>query len=1092
MSAQPKNKQSDDKLNYTIQQEETKKFNEMIKTLNNIKEVKQNIKYLQNVIKDAKEYSIIQQKKYGNEEDNTELIATAKLEKSFWKLDLEMYENQLDDQYDDIVDYLNTLVLTDRTIFEYTYKDGSIEWVAISANSVREFKKKLREGLFDIETENSYESDSIDKLKIKEIVDVKILKAKAQTKSNDGKFFHYYNKTILDLTEFQIYRKDQKIDTTNCLVFALNKMGVNTDAIKTSCVGSIPRLKLSKIADELKIQINLHYEKRPNVLATQLYTKNKTYPKVDLCLFKNHYFAYKTVPYHMFAINDYEIYRTNKVKNRETAYKWDSKGYCEHKTEYSIKSITFIKEMFNKGFFEPMSYLNSKDNPIVTPHLSKFPLTLAQTEFIDMKAKCDINPYKQKTDFYNQQNLDKTTINKKICDWVAEDFNKNKITYKKGKAIENIYFADCEATTDGDKHKVFMVCFSEIREKNIHTFIGEDCIWKFLNKVKNNSLVYFHNLKYDWQFIYDKIMVVSSCEVKNKLYSVTAMRNIKFVDSYKMISTALHNFGKSFQLDITKQECPYDVFNTENIKKPFVSVKEVEDYYGKDVKSYQTFLTQAKNFIRRGVKFDHMDYCSFYCQRDVDVLKQGMMIFNYQIRSELGINTFQYLTSAGVALDYMIHEGCFDGVSQLSGDNRKFCEEAAWGGRVAIQGNKPRHVKKRLQDFDAVSLYPSAMSRLRGYPMGLPKKFKNELPTNCYDNYFIVKIILHEVRKWPSLATFRIKHNEKILWPTEEDADKCKDIELIVDMVTLEDMIKYHDIKFSVVEGLYWNDGFNNKVVGVIRKLYQLRKQYKKNKNPIEQVYKLIMNSAYGKTLTKEAKYKTIYKYKFDEMDRYYDKNAGLVESILHVPFSGKFDGAEPFFYKIKTKENFIKHTNAVHCGAYVLSMSKRILNEVIDCADEIECTWNYKDTDSLHIEDEKIQELELKFQEKFGRRLLPEEGDEIGELGQFHTDFDLYGSKTPVAIESMFLAPKTYCDRLVCKKNSQIKGFHFRIKGICKESLLDEVENNYQDDIMSLYTSGNVIEFNMLVGRKAKFEFDKKGGVSSLKEFHRKVNFGI
>ena len=39
--------------------------------------------------------------------------------------------------------------------------------------------------------------------------------------------------------------------------------------------------------------------------------------------------------------------------------------------------------------------------------------------------------------------------------------------------------------------------------------------------------------------------------------------------------------------------------------------------------------------------------------------------------------------------------------------------------------NKMYHVKRKLADFDACSLYPSAMFRMPGYLKGMPKVLNN-------------------------------------------------------------------------------------------------------------------------------------------------------------------------------------------------------------------------------------------------------------------------------------------------------------------------------------------------------------------------------
>ena len=53
------------------------------------------------------------------------------------------------------------------------------------------------------------------------------------------------------------------------------------------------------------------------------------------------------------------------------------------------------------------------------------------------------------------------------------------------------------------------------------------------------------------------------------------------------------------------------------------------------------------------------------------------------------------------------HKGCFIGCCQLSGKTYYFIQRCVSGGRTITADNQ-KHVEGRIQDFDAVSLYPSA------------------------------------------------------------------------------------------------------------------------------------------------------------------------------------------------------------------------------------------------------------------------------------------------------------------------------------------------------------------------------------------------
>ena len=64
------------------------------------------------------------------------------------------------------------------------------------------------------------------------------------------------------------------------------------------------------------------------------------------------------------------------------------------------------------------------------------------------------------------------------------------------------------------------------------------------------------------------------------------------------------------------------------------------------------------------------------------------------------------------------------------------------------------------------------------------------------------------------------------------------------------------------------------------------------------------------------------------------------------------------------------------HLACMVLSMSKRIMSEVMCLAEELGIEIYYQDTDSMHIEFDRVQELADAYKEKYKRELI---GDKQG-----------------------------------------------------------------------------------------------------------------
>ena len=98
-----------------------------------------------------------------------------------------------------------------------------------------------------------------------------------------------------------------------------------------------------------------------------------------------------------------------------------------------------------------------------------------------------------------------------------------------------------------------------------------------------------------------------------------------------------------------------------------------------------------------------------------------------------------------------------------------------------------------------------------------------------------------------------------------------------------------------------------------------MRKQYKDEDNPIQEIIKLILNSIYERTILKPIETKIVFK-NIDDSFKYIDKNYNPIESFEHC-----YDSDLVKFKKYKPINN---HFNFCMLGINVLSMSKRIMNE--------------------------------------------------------------------------------------------------------------------------------------------------------------------
>jgi hypothetical protein len=436
---------------------------------------------------------------------------------------------------------------------------------------------------------------------------------------------------------------------------------------------------------------------------------------------------------------------------------------------------------------------------------------------------------------------------------------------------------------------------------------------------------------------------------------------------------------------------------------------------------------------------------------------------------------------------------CFDGIMLPKNDlipkHLKDCEKY-------VQTKTSIPIKLKIKpmtegfDFSKMDLekYEQKVNHLLSQPFLSYDRIKR------LDGYFVRIKILEVNNPLPfPLMSYKNPNNNNVRTFSNDMIGKT----IGVDKIQLEDLIKFHKIKFEIIDGYYFNQGRNKKIGDMISTLFKERAEMKKQKNKIQTVYKLLMNSAYGKTILKENKCDIIVKDSIKDAENYINRNFNYIKHYM------KTDTNKYIIYKYKT---FNKHFNMVHIGCEILSMSKRIMNEVMCLAEDEKIKIYYQDTDSMHIEADKIPQLEKAFKIKYKRTLTG------NQMGQFHCDFDseikplrkeiFYKGHTkvikvdkntnPVSIRSIFLGKKSYLDRLqYTHNNKNYFGYHIRMKSIPIKSLLQKCceEKITPYELYLNLHKGVKYEFNLLY-KQVRFEQKKNFIYYKRSRFMRTVYF--
>lgn len=886
-----------------------------------------------------------------------------------------------------------------------------------------------------------------------------------------GAFFPYINKTELDLTRQGISNKpDALLMSEACLITSLRNGGLPEDSITNvklllGC-NKIPMCKLKDICENVDICIKLKHmrlNKTKNDKTTTIIYGDEKKQTFNIGLVSEHFFLIEKVPITSYALKNF-YNDTSKFDIADNSGKRKSNRFID-----SYKAIEILLENKNTHL-EPVTV---DDDIMNTPYYDK------------------VNEYS--TLSYNKSNV------KEI----------KKETKEKKNIYEQIIYLDFETDTSDGLHKPYLAhyvndasletrrAFGDAEdEKKINEFVGSYCALNLLQTLTKNTVIYAHNAGYDFRFLTSHLFAINPILKGSGMISATAMfynkkidKTIKLYikDSYKLISSPLSEFGKMFNLDQKKELLPYSLYTTDNINKRFISLTDILKCHELETKEKKEQYIKNCNdwkLLNNGF-IDIIQYSSNYCYLDCLVLCKGVKKFREWMLEATEIDIHNIVSIPSLVHKYFVNQGVYDDVKQLSGIPRHFIQKCVVGGRVMVSQNKKVIVDNQIiNDFDAVSLYPSAMKRLGeqgGFLKGIPKVLKNFSYSflEKQDGYFI-KIIIRSVGKKYDFPLMSYVDDNGIRQFTNDMVGKY----MFVDKFMLEDLIQFHKITFDIDCGYYFNEGRNTKILEVIKHLFNERIKKKKEKNPIQVVYKLLMNSAYGKTLLKPIATDKIIINGKENLLKYISANFDFVKECIPLAYNKEM-------WVVKKIKPIVYHFNICQVGVEILSMSKRLMNEVMCLAEDTKLKIYYQDTDSMHLNDVDKKILEKVYNAKYNREL-------IGKgMGQFHSDFEIKGCKDVVSKKLIALGKKCYIDLLegIDEKTGEKKtGYHIRLKGIPSSTVDYEVNKKYNGDPMKLYEdlyNGKKVAFDLLEGgRRCRFNSRNDLGIESMETMIREVGF--
>lgn len=560
------------------------------------------------------------------------------------------------------------------------------------------------------------------------------------------------------------------------------------------------------------------------------------------------------------------------------------------------------------------------------------------------------------------------------------------------------------------------------------------------------------------------------------------------------------SFGKRFVVSLQNMEAAIQLY--EYHKNAEEKAKLLEDLWKS---ASEVGCLEGKY----GEFFDVGKYSKYYCERDVDLLAIGMKSWEAIGEQDATKNTFkgmppfkkfdvynfmsapaiaQAVTEAAVRQGSPIKlnekEKPNDVTYKYKGRLREFMLKCTTGGRCTLANEKRQLVDCRkedpkvaeliekskdpdrglstedekylyqhlIQDFDARSLYPTAMSRA-SIPLGIPEVVYFGPKSQKTERWIFLSAANGQAPDDAMYVITDITYDKKLAMPTncwkqEKPEPRCRwnnevpaGLMQLRKLTDLRTMMNIQGAHFRVLGGLEWRHGKCDKIQQFMKDVYAFRRLNHSGgfDHPIQEAAKLIMNSFYGKNVTKIRETEEMFfparVWNYDEKTKKFTEHDGVKEllefikknwrKITQIQYMGGC-----FILKLKSKDDAAYDVNF---GCEVLAGSRAVICPVSAMVEQITgkpCL--YTDTDSLHLYGWQVDAIAGAFKAYFGMDMIG------GELGQFHVDFEprtfRKGEKCLGSARFCGVGKKMYIDELIGSEGSC--EYHRRAKGIRADSL--------------------------------------------------------
>lgn len=392
------------------------------------------------------------------------------------------------------------------------------------------------------------------------------------------------------------------------------------------------------------------------------------------------------------------------------------------------------------------------------------------------------------------------------------------------------FTADFETIVNHNETRVWAVGLCEIgNTDNFQYGNNIDFFMDFISKKNKNYIIYFHNLKFDGEFIFNYLLNNGYRYIKNKSER-----------SDKTFTTLISDMGQFYSIEIY-----FETQNKRKINKVTIydSLKVLNFSVSEIARSFN--LGEIKGEIdyklNRPIGHQLTEEEIEYLRKDVVIMAKALYIMHTQKLTKMTIGSNALTQYKNINLNFKNY------FPVLHFDIDKEIRRSYKGGFTYLN---PKYKGVMIYDgsvYDANSLYPSIMY-YNYLPFGDPVYFEGSYETDRLYPLYVQTLTCCFKLKKNKIPSIQIKNNLSFV-PNEyiESSDDdlvtltltCIDLDLFFEQYDVYDITYHSGWKFKQLRGLFKQ---------YVDQYTEMKTNAKKEQNSaLYIIAKLMLNSLYGK-----------------------------------------------------------------------------------------------------------------------------------------------------------------------------------------------------------------------------------------------------